>query len=284
MKNNNINNTNNNTNNNVKFHFRGPERYYAVAGRQLDEATNDGTDNYLTPQSSPLKVTIITLVVITILAFIIITPVARGTFVYKAHKLNNDYTPAVYDDAGIINDDEALTKTLEEYYDLTGICPVVYTVDESTWKTTHTELKNYTLWKYHNNFKDEAHHVIVFSAKQVSSEKTTYKYAGILGKDTVYTITFPTTLIFNGKISSGINKGLSVDEILNSAFEFAMKDANSRINPTTKDKIINGFVELLPLIIVSTAFIIIYIVVIKKYIKERNAWKEDAIRNDPRLA
>ena len=63
-----------------------------------------------------------------------------------------------------------------------------------------------------------------------------------------------------------------------------MKDANSRINPTTKDKIINGFVELLPLIIVSTAFIIIYIVVIKKYIKERNAWKEDAIRNDPRLA
>ena len=72
MKNNNINNTNNNTNNNVKFHFRGPERYYAVAGRQLDEATNDGTDNYLTPQSSPLKVTIITLVVITILAFILV--------------------------------------------------------------------------------------------------------------------------------------------------------------------------------------------------------------------
>ena len=31
----------------VKFKFRGRERYYAVAGRQLDEETNDGTDNYV---------------------------------------------------------------------------------------------------------------------------------------------------------------------------------------------------------------------------------------------
>ncbi len=29
------------------FKFRGPERYYAVAGRQLDEETNDGTDKYV---------------------------------------------------------------------------------------------------------------------------------------------------------------------------------------------------------------------------------------------
>ena len=31
----------------VKFKFRGRERYYMVAGRQLDEETNDGTDNYV---------------------------------------------------------------------------------------------------------------------------------------------------------------------------------------------------------------------------------------------
>ena len=36
-----------NNNEEVKFKFRGRERYYMVAGRQLDEETNDGTDNYV---------------------------------------------------------------------------------------------------------------------------------------------------------------------------------------------------------------------------------------------
>ena len=36
-----------NNNEEVKFKFRGRERYYMVAGRQLDEETNDGTDKYV---------------------------------------------------------------------------------------------------------------------------------------------------------------------------------------------------------------------------------------------
>ncbi len=40
-------NTNENDSNEAKFHFRGQERYYAVAGRQLDEETNDGSDKYI---------------------------------------------------------------------------------------------------------------------------------------------------------------------------------------------------------------------------------------------
>lgn len=282
MKNINNNNSNNNTNNNVKFHFRGPERYYAVAGRQLDEATNDGTDNYLTPQSSPLKTTIITLLVLTILACIIIIPIARGTFVTKPAKLKNNYTPAVFDEAGIIDDEDALLKTLDEYHKLTGICPVIYTVNDSAWKP-QKNLKEYALYRYDRDFKDQDHLAIVFSVNQVSSEKTTYKVAAIQGQNTVNIITIYTILHFKNMLNSGISKGLSINENLDNAFKYAIKDAQGKLNPTTADNLKNGFLEALPLIIVSLAFIIIFIVVIRKFIKERNAWKED-VRKDPRLA
>ena len=39
--------TKENDSNETKFKFRGQERYYAVAGRQLDEETNDGSDRYI---------------------------------------------------------------------------------------------------------------------------------------------------------------------------------------------------------------------------------------------
>ena len=48
----------------------------------------------------------------------------------KAHYLDK---PAVYDEIDVIKDDDALLKVLDEYQELTGICPVIYTTYNEQW-------------------------------------------------------------------------------------------------------------------------------------------------------
>ena len=54
------------------FRFRGPERYYAVAGRQLDERTNDGTDNYVNSKGRfVFGTSFASIVVVAIIGFVV---------------------------------------------------------------------------------------------------------------------------------------------------------------------------------------------------------------------
>ena len=58
--------------NGTDFRFRGPERYYAVAGRQLDNETNDGTDNYVNKKGSfVFGTSFASIVVVAIIGFVI---------------------------------------------------------------------------------------------------------------------------------------------------------------------------------------------------------------------
>ena len=288
----NMSNTYNNDQNKTKFHWRGPERYYAVAGRQLDEKTNDGTDGYIKEQSKPLKITLITLAALTILALAIIVPIWRGTFVNAPFKLSGNYTPAVYDDAGLISNMEPLTETLNEFYDLTGICPVIYTVYDEDWENDYYDVKTFTNQTYLDNFKDGKHFVVVFSVKkdeadqfrQGNLDNLEYTWASIKGKSTNGFFTSHMIYQFVNTVETDRVKGQSCGVAINDAFQVAVEDAQGRIITSLGGKIKYCIVDFLPLVIVLVVFAVIFIIVIRKYRKEKNAWKEDEARTDARLA
>ena len=46
------------------YSYPGRERYFVVAGRQLDAETNNGTDGYIARQSAALKITLAKILVV----------------------------------------------------------------------------------------------------------------------------------------------------------------------------------------------------------------------------
>ena len=110
-----------NKTNNENFRFLGPERYYHVAGRQLDEMTNDGTEYYLEEKSRHARTVLASVIAVSIVVTVLTGMICLSATSLTPLKLDSNSQPAVKDNADIIVNDDSLQTKLDEYMDCSGI-------------------------------------------------------------------------------------------------------------------------------------------------------------------
>lgn len=262
----------------------GPGRKYYAGSRIRLNDPNDGTDRYLGSASlaKTNKKFARSIVMTTVFAICVNLLCCIGFKPYAAKLEHSEYLqPVIIDDAGVIADENELAGLLYGYREFTGIVPAVYTVYEEDWKATGADsLSQYALYKYMALTSDERHFVIVCSVPKDKTSKA-YKIAAAQGNETDDIITTAMYWKFIGTVKLGTLKGDDPGKALCSAFGFAVKDANVKLNPTLGNMILTMF-DNIPLMISLLVFLVIYIVVITRYVKERKAGFE-TLRDDPRL-
>lgn len=137
-------------------------------------------------------------------------------------KLPMDYeqTEIVVDDRlGVIDNEEELYETLEEFQDTTGITPYILTISNADWDTHYQgHLEKYAFQYYINRFDDESHWLFVYS---LPSEEYIgdWQWEGMQGDDTDRILTEKLTKKFNETLQKNLlKKNGSVGEAFDTAF------------------------------------------------------------------
>lgn len=249
-------------------------QWFAGSRIYLKHYGDGRSDEYIYAHSMPRKTGLAPIIVLSLLGALFLPMMGRSVYEVCPKKIVPAATdiPAVYDDIDVIRDDDALTDTLKEYQELTGICPVIYTVYKGSYYDT---LSNYTMTLYTNNIKDEHHFVIVYSVSEEDSDlvekglidQAYFSWAAVQGDDTDPYITKEMFNTFGGIVQEGLEKGDDPGDVFNSAFRFAIEySKNGAFNRFTG--VLGAF---LPIVAVGGIFIIALAILFRRYLKDNQA-------------
>ena len=123
---------------------------------------------------------------IILLPFIIASVFIIAKSVTVPKRLDSDKHPkfVIEDNIGVVEDKKQLKKSMQEFYDTTGIIPAVITVNNDDWNEDYTSLENYAYDLYVNNFKDENHWLIVYSEAVKDNGFNDWYWEGMQGNNT----------------------------------------------------------------------------------------------------
>ncbi len=148
----------------------------------------------------------------------------------RPRKLDIDYdaTVQVIDDANVMTDQEEreLTRTLQDFLDLTGITPVVLTDYNSKWQGFYSSLENYAYDRYLNMFSDEKHWLIVYTEPEnPSANFNDWYWEGMQGDDTDPVLTSSKADSFTDDLHDRLlaRTRNTVAKAINDAFRESMK-------------------------------------------------------------
>lgn len=172
-----------------------------------------------------------------ILSLIFISPfllagigiLAQFIFIFFPMKpLSPDYAPTdihIMDGAGVIDNEESLEETLQEFEDLTGISPYVMTLHDSDWmEHFNYNLSDCAYHEYITLFSDEQHFLVVYSEPENAEELdfVDWSWEAIQGDETDSILTESKFEIFQEDLHSGLlQENISVGEAFENAFEQA---------------------------------------------------------------
>ncbi|MBO6284746.1 MAG: zinc ribbon domain-containing protein [Bacilli bacterium] len=163
--------------------------------------------------------------IIAVVVFMLIG-IGIGVFTgfHNPHKISSDYstTITIEDNTDILSEDEETTlkQTFNEFYTLSGICPSVVAIPNSTWNTHYASLQGYAYDKYLSMFKDESHWLIVYSD---DGNKANWHFEGMQGNDTDPVLSVRVTDSFNSFLYDKLsNSSQSVGVSINEAFRHIM--------------------------------------------------------------
>ena len=254
--------------------------YFAGARRYRKHHISTGRDEYVYASSKPRKAGLGSVIFISIFSAVFFGGSSMAVIGSAPKKLNTHYldTPAVHDDIDVIADDEALTETLYEYQELTGICPVIYTTYHEDWKGFYEDLESYSYYTYTSNFSDEAHFVIVYSIpvadREYMLEDSDYvphfKWEATQGNDTDPIITENYFLKFADKVQDGLESGEDAGEAFDDAIKFAYKKAENVLKPGSAGRFVNILGSLFPLLIVAGFLGLFLFLSIRQYRKDKD--------------
>ena len=137
---------------------------------------------------------------------------------HNPSKISTDYSTSIViqDNTNILTDEEetTLNDTFHEFFTVSGICPSVVTIPNSTWKNKYASIGGYAYDKYLEMFKDESHWLIVYSD---AGDRSDWYFEGMQGNDTDNVLSLRVTDRFNSflydKLSLPSSKvGTSINE------------------------------------------------------------------------
>ena len=162
---------------------------------------------------------------------------------------------------------------------------MIYTVYEEEWKTGDTSnFSEYAMEKYSNTASDETYFVIVYSVPKDEAgaaanggiKNVTNKIRTVQGDLTYPILRAPTQWKFNGVLKFNSLTGANPGDALEKAFRFAISNAENKLDHSTGSKILT-LLDNTPLMIAWIVFLVIFIVIIRKYVKERKAGCEQLL-------
>ena len=90
----------------------------------------------------------------------------------------------IEDNLGVIENRSNLEKSMEEFYDTTGVVPAVITVTNDTWNQDYKSLEAYAYDVYVNRFPDEVHWLFVYSTAEKEDGFDDWYWEGMQGDNT----------------------------------------------------------------------------------------------------
>lgn len=156
------------------------------------------------------------------------------------HRIDANYIADVYvdDKIYVIDNEKALEDKFEEFYDLTGITPVLITVNYESWNINYKNpdlssfgskyygtLSDYAYDKYLSLFNDEYHMLIVYSEPAQSTSS--------FGN-------------WSWELMQGNNTDVILTESVDNRFGKALNKGLSDKNVSVEDAVINAFDEIMP--------------------------------------
>ena len=274
--------------NKEEFRFLGPERYYHVAGRQLDERTNDGSEYYLEEKSRHARTVLASVIAVSIVVTVLTGMICLASGPLTPLKRNSMCSSEVKDSADIIVDDKVLQTQLDEYMRCTGICTVVLTAYDEDWDENYRELSDYAISCNSSAFSEQEYLIIAcsISKNDVAALEQGQLFSGcdivvLRGKNTGAIVTLPVKSKIGNTIKKDLKNGTGLDAALSDALDFAVSDADSRINPATERRWMNLVIGFVPIPIVIIVSIIAIIVTVKKFRQDKNVGFKDAKFSEP---
>ena len=260
--------------NHVSTHyFAGSRRY-----RRYNRRT--GKEEYVYAERMPQKTGIGSFIVIGAMAIMFITAFFSGVKDDIPQKLGAHYTdlPAVYDNIDVINDDDALKETLESYQELTGICPVIYTVFDDVWNYSYADLESYTFDAYVSSFSDEEHFVIVYSISKEDRELMNewdmyipdYAWEAVQGDYTDPILTENVFRSFADTVQEALERGSDPGIAFDEGFKYLSKDAGNKLSPFSISRVLTLGRVFFPLVIIAAFFGLFLFTMIKSYIRDKD--------------
>ena len=271
---------------------RVSNHYFYGARRYRRHHRKSGIDEYVYANRKPQKGGLSGIIALGIFGVIFTFIIGAGTHSSLPKRLNGSvmYVPAVYDDAGLIDNDEELTATLTEYYSVTGICPVIYTVFDEDWNgmdpastESYADLESYAFCTYTDNFIDEQHFVIVYSIPEDQAEPLRngeitvpdFSWEAVQGDETDPIITEGFFRFWARRLQNDFESGMGTGEAFDKAFKMAISSAEDTLKPFTLGNIFKIIRSAFPVLFVGAILIAMLVLSIKRYIRDKDVEYEE---------
>lgn len=259
--------------------------YFAGARRYRKHNTSTGEDEYIYASSKPSKTGLFSTIFIAVFAAVFLGGMGAGLYSELPHKLKAHYldVPAVHDDINVIDDEEQLTKSLIDFQELTGICPVIYTAYIDDWTDDYVNLESYTFNVYTSNFSDEDHFVIVYSITKADKARLEngetdvpdYYWEAVQGDNTDPILTESVFKKFADKVQEGLERGSDPGDAFNRAFKDLYGRLENRFTPGSPAYLFNLAGGIAPLLFVASVFGLFLFLNIRQYRKEKDVEYEE---------
>ena len=248
--------------------------HYFPGSRRYRRHYYDGReDEYFYSNATPRKNGLSGILFILIFGGFFLFSMCFSIFNSAPKKLEENYTrpsSRIIDNIDIIDNDSELEDALEEYNDITGICPVVYTMYVEDYKEDCSDLEAFAYEEYLRQFSDERHYLLVYAIPEsqleayVSGELSVpdFEWESMIGDDT--------NPLYNGntfvkQVQSGLDAGINPGEV----FADAIRDMSKYDSQRLSRKWYTNLSALTPVLFVSLFFTIPIIFMVKNYKKEK---------------
>ena len=257
--------------------------YFPGSKRFLRHNRVTGADEYIYSERMPQKTGLSSIIIGIVTAVIFLGAFGFSNIKEFPRKLPAHYmdVPEVHDDINVIHAKDQLEDILKQYQEKTGICTHIYTAYHEEWINTYSDPADYCMNVYTGNFQDEEHFVIIFSIPfkdaecydNSNSDKhyvPDFVWEAVQGDDTDPILTEEMFTTFRKMLQKDLEDYVNPGDAFTHAFQFAMKDADSKLGGgalTLFGLILKTF---FPLILVLGFFALFLFVMIKQYIKDKN--------------
>jgi hypothetical protein len=189
----------------------------------------------------------------------------------------------VEDKIDVFADDDELEQALEQFEEVSGICPVVYTVYNEDWINEYSDLESYTYSMYVDNYPDEQHFVIVYSIPEDQAEAFAsgeldvpdYAWEAVQGDETDPLLTEGTFRHFARKLQERFEDGEDPGKAIAESFEDITGSIDGTLNFRSPLDVISMVFNVMPLIIALLIMGFASVIVIRQFIMDRNTEYEE---------
>ncbi|MCR5616664.1 MAG: hypothetical protein K6F83_00050 [Clostridiales bacterium] len=253
---------------------RTSKTYFPGATRYRRHYYDGRDDEYFYSDAVPRKGGLSGIIILLSFAALFMAFLVPGTYKKSPQKLEENYArPAsrIIDNIDIIDNDSSLEKALEEYNDITGICPVVYTMYVEDYKDSYADLETFAYVKYLELFSDERHYLFVYAIPEGQAEDfrsgalkvPDYYWESMIGDDT-------DALYNEHAFVRKVQKGLEAGEKPGEVFEDAIRKMSEYDKDLVSKKFrlqISGIVRF---VLVLGFFVVPLVFMIRNFRKEKD--------------